>query len=270
MRKFFQFSLFLGGILLPILWGLGLVGPLPVTGAEPVWGGSRQKLAVALTFDDGPSLKYTPKILATLRQYHARGTFFVMGKHVEAYPWIVRTLFQEGQELGNHGFSHCRLTQADGLTRERELERTGLDLDMLGCPQPRLFRPPYSAYDGKLLSYLDHTNRRLVLWGLDSGDWKGLPADLIVINVLTRVRPGAIIVFHDGDEKGQADRTPTVTALHKIIPALQAAGYRLVTVSELLALSSHVSDAGRKIPAASHAYPSSRDGTIRSHALVAD
>ena len=75
----------------------------------------------------------------------------------------------------------------------------------------------------------------LVLWGIDSGDWRGLPAAEIAHNVLSRVRPGAIIIFHDSDEKEQADRGPTVEALKVILPALQAAGYRMVTVSELVA-----------------------------------
>jgi peptidoglycan/xylan/chitin deacetylase (PgdA/CDA1 family) len=97
-----------------------------------------------------------------------------------------------------------------------------------------LFRPPYSAYDDRLQAYLAHTHRRLVLWSIDSGDWRGLPAPAIVDNVLTRVRNGAIIIFHDSDENARADRHPTVEALRTILPALNAAGYRMVTVSELL------------------------------------
>jgi peptidoglycan/xylan/chitin deacetylase (PgdA/CDA1 family) len=110
-----------------------------------------------------------------------------------------------------------------------------VDLDLLGAPQePRLFRPPYSAYDSRLADYLAHTRRQLVLWSIDSGDWRGLDSPTIIRNVLGRVRNGAIIIFHDGDETGRKDRSPTVHALAKILPALKAAGYRMVTVSELL------------------------------------
>ena len=120
------------------------------------------------------------------------------------------------------------------------MERTAIDLDLLGCPQSqRLFRPPYSAYDDRLKTYLAHTRRCLVLWSLDSGDWQGLAAPAIIKNVLSRVRNGSIIIFHDSDEHAQADRHPTVEALRTILPALKAAGYRMVTVSELLHCQSH-------------------------------
>ncbi len=214
------------------------VRPCPAMAAEPeiIWGGPPQVKQVALTFDDGPSLRYTGKILSVLKQYQVHGTFFVLGAHVEHYPEVVRAAIQDGNEIGNHSFDHPRLTRSDELTREQELERTSLDLELLGYHPPcLLFRPPFSAYDVRLVTYLAHTHRRMVLWGIDSGDWKGLPAAAIVHNVLSRVRPGAIIIFHDSDEKEQADRSPTVAALQVIVPALKAAGYRLVTVSDLVA-----------------------------------
>ena len=83
--------------------------------------------------------------------------------------------------------------------------------------------------------YVAHTHGRLVLWSLDSGDWQGLDRDTIVNNVVNRVRPGSIIIFHDSDEKDKADRRPTVEALKLILPALQEMGYRLVTISQLVA-----------------------------------
>jgi peptidoglycan/xylan/chitin deacetylase (PgdA/CDA1 family) len=84
------------------------------------------------------------------------------------------------------------------------------------------------------VSYLTHTQRELVLWSIDSGDWRGLKAEAIAQNVLARVRNGSIVVFHDSDEKSQADRRATVAALKVILPALQAAGYRMVTISEMV------------------------------------
>jgi peptidoglycan/xylan/chitin deacetylase (PgdA/CDA1 family) len=209
----------------------------PAWGAEPVdvWAGPTNEKAVALTFDDGPSPVYTPQVMALLQKYQAHGTFFVMGHRVEQFPGLVRGLIKAGHEVGNHSFSHPRLTKTGQLSREQELERTSLDLDLLGCPKSqRLFRPPYSAYDDRLKAYLAHTHRRLVLWSIDSGDWSGLSAPVIIKNVLSRVRNGAIIIFHDNDEEAQADRHPTVEALKIILPALQTAGYRMVTVSQLL------------------------------------
>jgi peptidoglycan-N-acetylglucosamine deacetylase len=216
---------------------LGLGPPGPASGAEPVtvWAGPANEKAVALTFDDGPSPVYTPQIMALCKLYQARGTFFVMGHRVEQYPGLVQGLIKAGHEVGNHSFSHPRLTKIAQLSREQELERTAVNLDLLGCPQSeRLFRPPYSAYDDRLKAYLANTRRCLVLWSIDSGDWRGLAAPAIIKNVLSRVRNGAIIIFHDNNEDAQANRQSTVEALKTILPALKAAGYRMVTVSQLL------------------------------------
>jgi peptidoglycan/xylan/chitin deacetylase (PgdA/CDA1 family) len=234
MGKYLNLARYLG-LLILFLMGGGFFSP--VQGAQPstIWAGEPSNHAVALTFDDGPSPRYTPEILALLKQYRAHATFFVLGRKVEKYPWLIKAMLQDGHEVGNHTFSHPRLPKTDQWARERELERTCLDLDLLGCCQDHLLiRPPYSAYDDRLVSYLTHTRRELVLWSIDSGDWRGLKAGEIVKNVLARVRNGAIIVFHDSDEKDQADRKPTVEALKVILPAFQKAGYRLVTVSELV------------------------------------
>ena len=87
---------------------------------------------VALTFDDGPSPRYTGKISSLLKQYQAHGTFFVLGSHVERYPEVVQAAIRGGHELGNHSFDHPRLTKSAELAREQELERTALDLELVG------------------------------------------------------------------------------------------------------------------------------------------
>ena len=208
-----------------------------LNGAEPViWAGESTKHAVALTFDDGPSPLFTPKILALLKQYQAHATFFVLGRKVEKYPGLVQAELRAGHEVGNHSFSHPYLTESSQFTREKELERTDMALDLLGCPKKgRLIRPPFSAFDDRLTTYIAHKQQHLALWSIDSGDWQGLGSEAIVKNVLTRVKNGSIVIFHDSDEKDQADRTPTVEALEVILPALKAEGYELVTVSELVA-----------------------------------
>jgi peptidoglycan/xylan/chitin deacetylase (PgdA/CDA1 family) len=240
MKRFNRFQIWV-----VLAWlGAVIIGAPPGSawGGQPVtvWAGAADEKAVALTFDDGPSPVYTPQIMALFKRYQAQGTFFVMGRQVEQYPGLVEGLIKAGHEVGNHSFSHPRLTMTGQSSREQELERTSLDLDLLGCPQSqRLFRPPYSAYDDRLKTYLAHTKRRLVLWSIDSGDWQGLAAPAIIKNVLSRVRNGAIIIFHDNDESARADRHPTVEALRIILPALKTAGYRLVTVSQLLNCQFH-------------------------------
>ena len=223
------------GLLLALLL-LG-VQPLPALGADPlvIWGGPATVKQVALTFDDGPSPRYTPEILAVLQRYQAHATFFVLGRKVEKYPHLVQALLRAGNEVGNHTFDHPRLTKTAEAVRESEVERTAVDLELLGDRTSRWIRPPFSAYDDRFKDYVAHTRGRLVMWSIDSGDWKGLDRDTIVNNVVNRVRPGAIIIFHDSDEKDKADRSPTVEALKLILPALQEKGYRLVTISQLVA-----------------------------------
>jgi peptidoglycan/xylan/chitin deacetylase (PgdA/CDA1 family) len=223
------------GVLAALLAGMGNICHVWAESPVVITSGGSSKAAVALTFDDGPSPLFTPQILALLKRYKAQGTFFVLGRKVEAHPGLIKDMMTAGHEVGNHTFSHPHLPKTDRLARTRELEHTRLALALLGCPrQKRIMRPPYSEYDQRLVSYLEHTDRDLILWSVDSGDWRGLAAPAIVHNVLTQVKNGSIIILHDSDENDRADRTPTVEALKIILPALEKAGYRMVTVSELL------------------------------------
>jgi peptidoglycan/xylan/chitin deacetylase (PgdA/CDA1 family) len=221
-------------VLLALLWSGLSAWPAPAAEPVVIWAGPPKVKQVAITFDDGPSPRYTPKILALLKRYQAHATFFVLGRKVEKYPHLVQAQLRAGNEVGNHTFDHPRLPKIAQPAREAEVERTAVDLDLLGDKESRWIRPPYSAFDDRLKAYVAHTHGHLVLWSIDSGDWRGLGRDAIVNNVLNRVRPGAIIIFHDSDETNKADRSPTVAALKIILPALKAAGYRLVTVSELV------------------------------------
>jgi len=229
-------NLFLAsGLAVLLIITAGKPGPARGEDAATVWAGPPSRHAVALTFDDGPSPRYTPKILALLKRYQAHATFFVVGCKVEKYPGLIKAMLHDGNEVGNHSYSHPRLPKIDQLARERELEKTCLDLDLLGChPEHGLIRPPYSAFDDRLAAYAAHTGRRLALWSIDSGDWQGLDTPTIAKNVLTRVRNGSIVVLHEADGTKEANRSPTVEALKIILPALQAAGYQMVTMSELV------------------------------------
>jgi peptidoglycan/xylan/chitin deacetylase (PgdA/CDA1 family) len=231
-RNRVSFSLLCLSVLLAA--GLGWTGAGRAAEPVTIWCGPSSEREVAITFDDGPSPVYTPQILALLKKYNAKATFFVLGRKVEKYPQVIKDMMRDGHEVGNHTFDHPRLTEVTKRQCQQELERTRLDLDLLGCgSRPQLVRPPYSAYDKQVSTYLAHTKRALVLWSLDSGDWEGLAAETIVHNVLDRVKNGSIIIFHDSGEKDGADRRPTVEALKVILPALKAKGYRLVTISDL-------------------------------------
>jgi peptidoglycan-N-acetylglucosamine deacetylase len=203
-------------------------------GAGPICRGTTTHKRVALTFDDGPHHRFTPDILNLLDTYQAQATFFVLGRHAARYPHVMRELVKSGHELGNHSFSHLRFPAANREAWLREMKRTELELELLGCPDLPLFRPPYSDFNQGLVNFLANLHRRLVLWSVDSADWREPDPLAIAANVLSRVKPGDIVIFHDSDETGTVDRRPTVEALGLILPALKARGYEFVTVSEIL------------------------------------
>lgn len=225
------------GLLALVVAGATILGVAllePAAAAGPICRGHGVEKQVALTFDDGPHPEYTPQILSLLEHYHARATFFVLGQHAQRYPDIVRKLVDSGQEVENHSYTHLRFPSKGQEAWQRELERTELELDLLGCPDQNLFRPPFSDYSKELLQFLAHIHQRLVLWSVDGADWREPDPMAIAVNVLSQVKPGAIVILHDSDETGTADRTPTVEALSLILPALRARGYDCVPVSELI------------------------------------
>lgn len=227
-------------IILALALSLALTGESPgaSAGAAPIWRGTATRQQVALTFDDGPHPRFTPEILRLLKAHEARATFFVLGRQAARYPHLIKQLVKSGHEVGNHSYSHPRFPAAHRQAWAREIEHTELELELSDCPDCGLFRPPYSDYNQGLVRFLANLRYRLVLWSVDAADWREPDPLAIAANVLSRVKPGAIVIMHDGDETGEADRGPTLEALGLILPLLKARGYDCVTVSELLAPAS--------------------------------
>jgi peptidoglycan-N-acetylglucosamine deacetylase len=185
---------------------------------------------VALTFDDGPSPRHTPDILALLERERVRATFFVVGQAVEEHPDLARRIVEEGHELGNHSYSHRPMVLMRPRTVRTEVERTDSLIRAAGFEGPIRFRPPYGKRLVVLPWYLSRTNRATVLWSLEPDTWHR-DADAMVCHVLDKVRPGAIILLHVEMSARSAERE----ALARLIPALRSRGYRFVPVSELMA-----------------------------------
>jgi peptidoglycan/xylan/chitin deacetylase (PgdA/CDA1 family) len=191
---------------------------------------------LALTFDDGPS-EWTPPILDLLQAHAARATFFVLGASADGRGDIVRRAAAEGHELGNHTYSHADPEQLPDDELRSELERTGSLLESLVGKRPVHFRPPYAATNYRVADVARGAGlERTVLRSIDPADWSETDGSAIAAHVLERARPGAIVCLHDGNlPPERPSRQPTVDALARIVPELTARGYRLVTVSELLA-----------------------------------
>jgi peptidoglycan/xylan/chitin deacetylase (PgdA/CDA1 family) len=186
---------------------------------------------VALTFDDGPSVPYTGRILDLLLQAHARATFFVLGDEAARYPDVVRRLAHAGMELGLHGLTHRDVRQlgARQAVAQALAERDLLRRLVPGLPVT-LFRPPYGAVARGLAPLLARNGLDLVLWDVDTLDWTRPAVAAIVRRVERAVRPGSIVLFHDGG----GNRQETVEAVRRLLPWFATRGYRLVTVSQLV------------------------------------
>jgi peptidoglycan/xylan/chitin deacetylase (PgdA/CDA1 family) len=189
-----------------------------------------EKKAVALTFDDGPS-EYTPKILSILRSNGVAGTFFNVGGMIKTFGPNSDQALQAGNAVGDHTWTHPQLPSMGIGDQASEIDRTASALVGIGIPQPRLFRPPYGAYDANTLALMKKNKMLLVLWDIDSLDWTKPGSDAIFNNVMNGVTNGSIILMHDGG----GDRSETVAALPRIIAALRKRGFAMVTVPRLLA-----------------------------------
>lgn len=195
---------------------------------------------IALTFDDGPSLDWTPTILALLAEHDAHATFFVLGAAIAGGEAIVARAAAEGHELGNHAFSHTDPARLADDALRAELDQTSALLEEITGKRPRHFRPPYAATDYRVAAVARSAGlERTVLRSIDPSDWNEPDAGAIAAHVLAQARRGAIVCLHDGlplaGGSGTRTRQPTVDALATIVPELTRRGLRLVTVEELLA-----------------------------------
>lgn len=186
---------------------------------------------VALTFDDGPHPKQTDEILSVLQKYGVRATFFPIGENVKNYPEVEKRVAAAGHEIGNHTYTHAKVSALTKSQLQTEISDTARVLKEQCGVTPVVFRPPGGCYCDEAIRAVNEMGYRYVLWAwrTDPQDWKGLSAEHIVNTVLQNVKGGDILLFHDS----VSGNSHTAEALDKLIPALQNRGYSFVTVSEL-------------------------------------
>jgi peptidoglycan/xylan/chitin deacetylase (PgdA/CDA1 family) len=182
---------------------------------------------VALTFDDGPTVEGLDAVLPLLRRYHAKGTFFMIGKL--AAPVLVQRVVAEGHEVGNHSYHHKRMIFRPAAYYDSEISRTDAVLERSGAPHPTLFRPPFGKKLFGLPLAVERSGKRMIMW--DAGDPPDRDPRAYAAKLLAEVRPGSIILVHPMYQGNATERA----ALPLILAELTRRGYRLVTVSDLLA-----------------------------------
>lgn len=185
---------------------------------------------VALTYDDGPNPPYTNQLIEVLDRHQIKATFFVVGKKIEKYPDTVRLILSKGHEIGNHSYSHKPLIYEKPGFIWSEIQKTDQLLRQLGVKDEIHFRAPYGRKLIVLPYLLAKLNKKNILWTIDSKDYETSNSEVIEASVLEQVRPGSIILMHDGG----GDRSRTVVTTERLIENLKQKGYSFQTVSNLI------------------------------------
>lgn len=190
--------------------------------------------ALALTFDDGPDFRFTPKVLDVLKKYKIKATFFVVGMQIEKYPAVFRRMIQEGHAIGSHSYQHLKISELPPVEVKFQLDKNQEVIQKNGREFHYYYRPPYSALDPASIDLISKKGYKIILWTIDSLDWRGLKKDQVIGNVVPKLKNGYIILQHCGSQSNVEDLTGTVEALPEIIRIGLNKGYRFVTIPELL------------------------------------
>ncbi|MEU4858494.1 polysaccharide deacetylase family protein [Kitasatospora aureofaciens] len=189
--------------------------------SRPVYELDPAQRVVALTIDDGPDPKYTPAVLDLLQQHGIRATFFLIGENAVEHPALVREIADRGHHIANHTWTHPDLRHMPESAVRDELERTS---DLLHRTTGRLttwFRAPGGDWSPVSLKVAADLGLRNMGWSVDPRDWSRPGTPAIIDTILKEVRPGAIVLNHDGG----GDRSQTVAALKTYLPTLIDSGY---------------------------------------------
>lgn len=192
-----------------------------------VHGDGRVKV-VALTFDDGPYPIYTERLLAVLDAYNVKATFFVVGINAASHPQLVQEMAKGGHLIGNHSHHHPNMSNLSEDDIRWEWQMCSHTIRAIIGKMPRFCRPPGGRYNSTVISAARKEGLSVVLWTANGADYTGISSKAIEKRVLSAVRPGGIILLHEGVEN-------TIEALPTIIETLRSKGYRFVTLNELIA-----------------------------------
>src|SRR5947209_11729293 len=185
---------------------------------------------IALTFDDGPSSKLTPKLLDLLAAHHIKATFFLIGENAAEYPDLVAREAREGHEVANHSWSHPNFNKMsdDGVRSQLRKTDDAIKAGMGGSPT--LLRPPYGNITAHQKKWINQEfGYKIVLWDVDPLDWRRPGPNVVCNRIIKMARAGSIILAHD-------IHPGTIEAMPCVLSQLEAKGFKFVTVSELIAM----------------------------------
>ncbi|HEY3993595.1 MAG TPA: polysaccharide deacetylase family protein [Ktedonobacteraceae bacterium] len=200
--------------------------PLPA----PLYGGNPALPEIALTFDDGPHPGSTLKIVAILKRFSVKATFFCVGQHVQSYPDYVRQEYANGNLVEDHTWTHPDLRLLSSADVAQQLASTANEIERVTGAMPTLFRPPYGIFNWSIFAQARRMALSSIIWNVDPKDWSMPGTNTIIWRVLSAAGNGSIVLMHDGG----GDRSQTVAALPTIITTLRQRGFRFVTVEQMI------------------------------------
>lgn len=220
------------GLAVAVLVGMVLVGGPRFESAAaappaPVYRVITREPAMALSINVVWGTEFVPQLLSILTAAHVHATFFLGGAWAAANPALVKQMVRDQMAVENHGYAHRHANQLSFDENLNEITRAARAIQLAGAPRPTLYAPPYGEFNGTLLAAADALHNRVIMWTIDTIDWRpSSDAGLITARVLSKAQAGAIVLMHPTSR--------TLAALPGIVAGLDAAGYHLVTVPQLL------------------------------------
>ncbi|EGV42878.1 polysaccharide deacetylase family protein [Bizionia argentinensis JUB59] len=188
---------------------------------------------IAITFDDGPNPEFTPQVLALLKQYKAKATFFCIGKHIEAHPKLFKQILAEGHTIGNHTYSHANTFGFFKTEKvQAELLKTNTIIKQFSGLQPKLFRPAFGVTNPRIRQAVNNLNLTTIGWNKRSLDTTNL-SDLSILKRVTKnINSGDIILLHDTSDK-------SVRVLEQLLLFLHDNKFQSVAIDTLFKIKAY-------------------------------
>lgn len=184
------------------------------------------KKMIAFTLDDGPHKTNTLRVVEMFEKYNGRATFFQLGKNIQEYPEIVKTVYEHGFEIGSHSWNHPDLRKLDANALNKQIVDTQNAIFSITGDEPSLIRPPYGAFNDNVKTVIKNNGMQIALWTVDTLDWKLKDANKIKEAIVNNAYDGAVVLIHD-------IHNFTVDGLEMALAELSNQGYQFVTLSKL-------------------------------------
>lgn len=193
---------------------------------KPIYEGPKDKKMMAFTCNVAWGNEFIPDLLEVFEQNDVKATFFVEGRWAEKYPDLLKMMSSKGHEIGNHGYSHAHHAKLSLEQNINEIKKAEDALYKVIGKKPVLFAPPYGEYSDLTVKASDSLGYKLIMWTIDTIDWKKPGVDYIINKVVKNADNGKIVLMHPTED--------AVKAMPIVIKQLKEQGYKITTVSELL------------------------------------